>query len=375
MNAPSVALLALALLAPAALGLDIVELKDGRVLEVEKVEVKRGKLFVRLHVRKPGQVVAYAIPFDRVVPEFVYYAWAAGIDAGDAAGWRRLADWARGHGLFRLAWRSYGNAAATDQTPPKEMAELKAKLREEEATWSFEEAWRLFRAGDAAAARVRVERLLEGFPDSKEAGRAQGLLSIIREREQFMSEQKKQAEIAKRARKQRREVDRLAKRMRQADSQVLRARFIHAAEAKRRLAWAAYTYRKAALRLADLLDVVEVDDLRLTLEALLGGVQERLVRTFLKLGDLRYLTGDVAGALDAAHEVLSIDPRNKDAAGLRSRVLDRAGREDRPLYGTYSPYGGLIYLRRIRARYLGLNGLGVYVPERIGIRYRSYRYR
>ena len=52
-------------------------------------------------------------------------------------------------------------------------------------------------------------------------------------------------------------------------------------------------------------------------------LDDRSVRTFVKLADYFYLAGDTPRALDAVHEVLALDPDNKAAEGLRERILDR----------------------------------------------------
>ena len=257
----------------------------------------------------------------------------------------------------------------------------------EEAGWLLEEAWRRFRENDVKAARVHAERILKDFADSEEVGRTKGLLNIIEEREQFLDEQKRQEEIAARARKQKRVVDRHVEKIERADRLVLKARFKYLIDAKQKLNYAAYTYRKAALEFADMLAYVEGDELRLTLKALLDDLDRRLVRTFLKLGDLRYLCGDAPGALDAVHEVLSVDPDNKEAEGLRERVLD-AGRVSAVVRDPYALGLGVRYpyayryrthvpIYTLRAgRYHppsvhAVKGFGVYVPGQATFRYRN----
>ena len=351
---------ALALAAP-ALALDIVELKDGRVLEVEAVSVSGDKLRVQL-ATPPGQHIAYTIPVEKVVPEYVYYAWAAGIPAADVEGHKALAAWARTQGLFKHAWKSYEAAAEHSASLKARMGDLGKEMHEEEATWNFTEAERLFREGDVATARYRVERILGGFADTKEAGRAEALLSIIIEREQFLSEQKIQEEIAKRARKQRRAMDKQLARIGKADEMVLKARLDRPAYAIRRLEWAAFAYRGAALEFSDLLPEVEVDDLRLTLKALLEDLEHRIARTFVRLADIRFVVGDIPGSLDAVHEVLAVDPDNKHATGLRERILD-GGTAPAPatvVPVSYRLYGGY----RVR---LGSYPHAYPYPRRVGI--------
>jgi len=337
MHPLSLALVALALLAAPAAALDVVELKDGRVLVVEEVSVKGDKLRVRLHLERPDQYIAYTIPFDKVVPHYVYYAWAAQLDPGDVAGAKELAAWARAQGLFGLARKTYESAAEHSQELAASLDDLKREMHEEEATWHFTAAERLFRENAVKEARFHAEQVLDRFADSKEVGRTKELLMILAEREQFLSEQKKQEEIAQRARRQKRQVDKHLDRIARADRYVLKARLYRPGHAERRLSWAAFAYRDASLAFADLLPLVEVDDLRLTLEALLRDLDDRMVRTFTKLADLRFVNGDAHGALDAVHEVLTIDPGNKEAGGLRKRILD-GGRPREPVSISYPSY-------------------------------------
>lgn len=388
MRVPSPALLLIVgILSGPVFAVDIVELKDGRVLEAEEVTLKGDKLHVKLYRPQGDQTIAYSIPIEKIVPEFVYYAWSDGTDAGDTDEMLRLAAWSRGQGLFRLAWRTYQRAAKADPEIEGQLEDLRKEMYAEEALWLLEEAWRRFRDNDVQAARVHTERLLRDFADSEQVGRAKGLLNIIKEREQFLDEQKKQEEVAARARKQKRVVDRHVERIEKADRLVLKARFKYLVDAKQKLNYAAYVYRNAALEFADMLAYVEVDELRLTLRALLDDLDRRLVRTFLKLGDLRFLSGDTPGALDAVHEVLSVDPGNKAAEGLRDRVLDTgrpaAVRDPYPLglvyrypyrYRTHVP---IYTIRRgaYRAPYIAaVRGFGLYVPGQSTVRYRNVNY-
>ena len=98
---------------------------------------------------------------------------------------------------------------------------------------------------------------MNDFAESQEVGRAKELLSILKEREQFLSEQKKQEEIAARARKQKKEVDRHLTRLDRADYLVQGTRLADLYGARQNLTWAAYAYRAAAYDFEALLPFVE----------------------------------------------------------------------------------------------------------------------
>ncbi|MHC4730656.1 MAG: hypothetical protein ACYS6Z_08705, partial [Planctomycetota bacterium] len=170
MRAPSLVLPVLAMVAAPVLALDLIELKDGKVLQVEAATVEGTKLRVRLHTRT-DQYAAYSIPISKVIPEFVYYAWAKQLKEGDVESHLRLAAWSRKQGLFRHAMRTYETAAKSSAEVREDLDGLKKMMYEEEATWNFTEAERLFREGDVKGARMHAEAILERFADTEEVGR------------------------------------------------------------------------------------------------------------------------------------------------------------------------------------------------------------
>jgi len=322
MRVPSLVLPVLALVAAPVLALDLIELKDGKILQVESATVQGSKLRVRLHTRA-DQVAAYSIPLSKVIPEFVYYAWQKQLEEGDVESHLRLAAWSRKQGLFRHALRTYEKASRFSDEIREDLEGLEKMMHEEEATWNFAQAERLFREGDVKGARMHAEAILEGFADTDEVGRTNELLSIIKERQQFLGEQKQQEEIVRLTRKQRRLVDKYRDRIRQADRAASSAGFSHFPLAMRNLQYAGYTYLRTAAVFDNLMPRIEADDLRLTVKAMRDDLDVRSVRTFVKLADYFYLAGDTPRALDAVHEVLALDPDNRAADGLRERILDQ----------------------------------------------------
>ncbi|MHC4953155.1 MAG: hypothetical protein ACYTGZ_04640 [Planctomycetota bacterium] len=331
------ALLALACVGTTAFGgVQIVEMKSGKLYEAKEVLVLGDKLRISLLTDKGDQTAIFSVPLDKVIPEHVYYAWAAQIADKDVSGHIALAEWSRKQGLFRQAWRQYVAASESSDKVMKQLPHLEQEMSEEAATWHFVQAEQSMREGDLHRARIMAERLLKDYPDSKEVARTKGLLLLLAEREQFASEQKKQEKIAARARKQRREFDKWLKEIDRAKTLVRGTKMKYVVDAKRRLRWAAYSFRRSMHKLRDLRPFIEVDDLRLSVEAVASDTEKHLVAAFTRLADLRYLTGDIPGALDAAHEVLWVDPDNKAMTDMRKRVLDGGGfRRYRYRYGYY----------------------------------------
>lgn len=337
---PSVVTLLLALLgAPVAAGIQLVETKSGKIYEAKEVLVVGDKLRMSLALKESGQTATVAIPIATVLPEFVYYAWASQVAEHDIEGHMRLAGWCRQQGLFRQAWREYIAASEASDKIMKRLPKLEQEMNEEAATWYFEQAETRLRDGEVHAARILAERVLDDYPDSKEVPRTKGLLMLIKEREQFLSEQKLADKKALRVKKQRRLVEKQLKEIDSAKLMVRNTRMRNVPDARRRLRWASYTFRRSLHRLDDLVPYVEADDLRSSVAAVARDTEKNMVASFTRLADLRYLAGDVAGALDAAHEVLWVDPDNKAMTDMRKRVLD-AGENGRYRfrYGYYDRF-------------------------------------
>lgn len=313
--------LVLVLLAAPSWAVDLIEMKDGKLYQVQSAEVKGTRLYMRLDVPK-GQKVGFTVPIDKVVPEFVYYVWVDQIQTGDVDQHLALAQWCRKNGLFGPAWEQYGIAGKLDPATHSKLPKIEAEMFQEQATWIYEDAERHFKADDIKGARKRLNLLIKEFAKSKEVGRAKALLSILAEREQFLTEQKRQEKIAERARKMKRRMDKYLKLVERADYLVLNTRmgYDHY-NARRRLHWAAYAYRRSFFVFDELLLDVEVNDLKVKLKSVQEAMEGRIVRTFLKLADLTWIMGDAGAALDAVHEVMFLDPKNEAARDLRDRIL------------------------------------------------------
>lgn len=308
---------------PAA-ALDLMEYKDGRLVAVEEATRVGTDLHVRFAMPE-DQSAATTIPIDRILPEFVFYVWARGLPAGDKAAHMELAAWARKNGLFPLALKVYDAVAQFDEETRDALPALTKALREEEATWLFERAEAHFKAGRVREARVDVDRLLNDFLGSQESGRAVELRTMIDERDKFLSEERRRREAAQLLRKQTIEVRTQAARIAQGDAYASGANLRYVAVARWRLNWACCLYEGALDRLDELLPYVEDDALRQEIARHMEAAAGRSVSAYLRLGNLRYLCGDFGAALDAAHNVLDLDPANVPAAELRDRILDGPG--------------------------------------------------
>jgi hypothetical protein len=126
----------------------------------------------------------------------------------------------------------------------------------------------------------------------------------------------------------------------------------YVAEARWRLNWACQLYETALARLDALLPYVDDEELRQQIGRHMDAAVTRAVASYHRLGNLRYLSGDLGAALDAAHRIMDFDPENAAAAGLRDRILDGPGpthiRYDRGFlsyrkafnyYGNVGPFG------------------------------------
>jgi len=321
--------------APAFAGIQLVEMKNGKLYEVREALVVGEQLRLSLAMKSAAQTAVITVPLDKVVPEHVYYVWSGQIADKDISGHLSLAAWARKQGLFRQAWRQYVGASEQSDKVLKQLPLIEKEMSEEAATWHFKQAEVAMQAGDLHRARLLAERLLQDYPESKEVPRTKGLLDLLAEREQFQSEQKKQQKVVDRAKKQRRAFEKQLKEIDRAKTLVRGTRMKYVDDARRRLRYAAYGFRRSMHVLRDMRPFIEVDDLRLSVEAVAADTEKHLIAAFTRLADLRYLAGDVPGALDAAHEVLWFDPDNKAMTDIRKRVLDGGYSRMRYRYGYY----------------------------------------
>ena len=62
MRAHSLAVLTLVMLAPAVLALDVIELKNGRMYQVQSAKVMGDRLFIQLHPTRPNERIGFAVP-------------------------------------------------------------------------------------------------------------------------------------------------------------------------------------------------------------------------------------------------------------------------------------------------------------------------
>jgi hypothetical protein len=375
----SVALVVLILLTalvsagPVSAGIQLVETKKGKLYEAREVIVIGDKMRISLATKEANQTMIFSIPIESVIPEQVYYVWAAQVAATDTAGHVRLGEWCRKHGLFRQAWREYNAAADSDKEMEKKLPVLETEIGEEAATWYFKEAEKLLKAGDTHRARIFAKRVIDDYPQSKEMPRIKGLLELIAEREEFADIQKVEKARAHRVKLQRRELDKELKEIHYAKTMVRNTRMRQFNGSQGRLRWAAYRFRRSLRNLNDMVPFIEAEDLRVSIEAVVKDTERNMVGSFTKLADLRFLGGDMSGALDAAHEVLWFDPDNKAMTDIRKRVLDEGG-YDRYRY-RHGFYGRSILRRRgflppfatpYRTRY-GY-GIGVGIGQRSHLR-------
>jgi tetratricopeptide (TPR) repeat protein len=316
---PTIALLAL----PAA-AFDLMETKDGKLIPVLEAKRVGDKIRVRLAAEE-DQHVATLYSIDRIIPEFVFYVWWKELPEHDRAAYLELAEWSRKNGVFSLARKVYDKMAEFDEGIRNELPSIRKKLQEEEATWLFEQAERLFRDGEVADARIEIDRLLELYPDSAEKGRAQELRKMIEERQKQLTAERRKREAESRLRRQRIEVRTQAARIAQGRAYADGANLRYIAVARWRLNWACCLYEGALFDLEHFLPYVEDEGLRAEIVRLMNEALTRAIAAYVRLADLRYLNGDFGAALDAVHHVLDLDPDNAAATGIRDRILDGPG--------------------------------------------------
>ncbi|MFQ5843694.1 MAG: hypothetical protein ACE5JG_01770 [Planctomycetota bacterium] len=310
----------LVLLALPAAAVDIVEMKSGRLYEAEAVRLQGDKLWIRL-ATPPGRTVAFTVPIEKVVPEYVYYAWADRLAPDDLKGQLELAGWARGNGLFDLALKRYEIAAALGEPGRAELDAYREVRAAEEGRFLYRRARALFDEGKLKEARLAAGQVMKRFPEAPEVQLTRELLKILEEREAFLTGEKRKKEAARLAKRHRRDLRRLTGHVRRGHELVRKADFRRPDSARRRLTLGTRIFRGVGEALEEMLLLIEDAALRKRASDLFGFVQERRASWLLLLADVRYVAGDTLGSLESVHELLALDPGNKDARVLREKIL------------------------------------------------------
>ncbi len=354
---PILALLALPVWAGNTI--ELVEMKNGRLYEAQELRVKGDRLWIKLAEKQPGQKVAFSVPIDKVVPEFVYHAWVAQIRPDSERDQLKLAAWARKQGLFALALKTYKGAAALSPKARSELEAFEAGYEAEESAFLYRKARDLFDAGRLKEARVLSTQALSRFPDSVERKAVEELIKIVDEREAFLTEEKKRKEAERLLKRQKRDYRRLQIWADRGQRYIGKADFIDPPSALRRLQVGTAIYGRVMDMLIDRLPYVENGGLRDDMRKLLESLHTGRTTALLLLADGRYMTGDVFLSMQTAHELIAIDPGNEGAHRLREQILSgSAGGGGGPFsyghpIGIYTPER---IVRRRALDYLGMAG-------------------
>jgi hypothetical protein len=311
-----VALVVGTLAAPAAAG-ELIELRDGKLIEADRVDVTGDHIVLHVAADPGGVAKQIRVRLERVDPKSAARAWAATLGAADADDWLRLAGFARENALFDVAEHGYGRAAATSEKAAEILAAFRAARPREESRHHFETADRLLRAKQPEASALAARAAVRADSKGPYAGMARELLEIL-------SAKPKVTQDDAATRKLKTALKRLEPRAARGEARLQAVSRVRESNRATVVGSAARMLGEVATRLRPLLSDGVDAPTQERASRLLDRVQRLRVEGLLLLADLRLQSGADRAAMAAVHEVLAIDPAEPLALGLRERLLDDA---------------------------------------------------
>jgi len=323
----SLVVLASCVLPAPALADDLVELRDGTVVNAERVDLLGD--YVVLHIKrgKDGSKKQLRMRIADVDLRSALHARAKSIDESDAVAWLELAAIARGGGLFDLAEAGYSQAARHSEVAKAKNDEFVAARPAEESRHLFEAACIHFRAGDRDAAAASAQGAVSansGGPDALMATELLKLLAGADEADAQATATALGSAPSPNSIQNARTLRRLAKLAARGGTRLRRARAGELGSRPAAVRSATRDLGDVAERLTELQAHDLDDDARTRAARLLEMVQEHRVQGLLLVADLGMAAGYQRTPLAAVHEVLSIRPDEALALDLRERLLDDA---------------------------------------------------
>ncbi len=312
-----VAVLVASLFGSSAVAGELIEMQDGELIEADEVVVTERQFVLRVAPGVENTVKDRHVRLEDVEPMSAVRAWAATLSDDDAAGWLRLADFARATGLFDVAELGYERAAETSELALDTLTAFRADRAGEESRHHFRVAIDLFDSGRRGSAAEEAQLAVDADADGAYAAMGRELLALLEEGNEIVAVRPVNSRDARALKRLESYAARGAARLESATGRSPHDRTVKIHSATRLLGGVALRLQPLASR-----DVDESTRAR-ALRAL-ADVQQQRVTGLLQLADLRLQDGADRTAMTAVHEVLAITPNDARAVDLRDRLLDRA---------------------------------------------------
>ena len=299
---------------------ELVELRDGRLVEVENVTPTDTGLVLHIAPETDGMRTEMRVALDEVDAESAARAWGASLRPTDVEGWLRLAGFARKSALFDLAERSFERAADSSTVAEEQLQDYRQARPAEESRHHFEAACDAFRKGRQEDAATFARASIAAHDKGPDAAMARELLELMDTPATPESRRRSRTDAA--AARELRKLESFAAR---GESRLTRTTTGTRAS---NLSSATRLLGDVSERLAKLTAKRDVDAATLESAAeLREKVDGQRVNGLLHLADLALDAGADQISLNAVHEVLSIRPAEPLALDLRTRLLDGADDE------------------------------------------------
>ncbi len=168
-----------ALLAQSAFAGDLVELRDGTLIDAERVDVLDNHMVLHVARSTEGVRKQVRVKLADIEPRSAATVWARTLDDADTDGWLRLANFSREKSLFDAAEASYAAAAETSDAAKLALDLFRDARPGLEARHHFERACDLFRHDEPTAAASAARAAVAADEAGPDAVMAQELLDLL----------------------------------------------------------------------------------------------------------------------------------------------------------------------------------------------------
>jgi tetratricopeptide (TPR) repeat protein len=312
------------LLVASAAAADVLVLRDGRVLEGQIVDVKKGEIVFRY--QEEGVPIEAGFPQEKITPHSWYQVVRSRLDAQDARGHLELARFCLKEGLHYLARKEAERARELDPSLGPEVEALLKSIEEEAPRMLLERGREALGKGKTDEGWGYLTNLVVFFPESKAAEDARKVMRSHQDEGRKKEEERRRQRSAKLDEERRRaEAEALEPLWKGLDETAAIERkayesrnlgtsldlFQQAAEKRREVV------RKAE-ELAQKLD--QNSGQKEELDELVKRAKHEAIQAHLSASAILVVRGNYSKALETVHQALALDPGHRLALEERARI-------------------------------------------------------
>jgi len=314
----------LLILVASAAAADVLVLRDGRVLEGQVVDVRKGEIVFRYQA--DGVPIEAGFPLEKITPHSWYQVVRGRLGAQDARGHLELARFCLKEGLHYLARKEAERAREIDPSLGPEVEAVLMAIEEETPRMLLERGKAALAKGNVDEAGGYFTDLVVFFPESRAAEEARRV-ALAHQDERRKKDEERRRERAARLDEERRKaeseaVDPLWKSLDEAAA-LQRKGF-----ESRNLGTALDLFQQAGEKRSEVVKKVEELVQRLDansgqkeeLEELVKRARHEAIQSHLSSSAILVVRGNYSSALETVHKALALDPNHRMALEERARI-------------------------------------------------------